>query len=164
MNSFTYWNANHAKHIANLEAAYAQMRNNRDKWKEGYLRNADALKQSLRRQDEQRLELQQLRTEREADRKELAVACEDRDALQVKLAAYEAVIECEEREKYLARVEVTARELCDRLHYVHGSSEYKAVWELAHIHYGPYVGPTYLEELQAATESLKEETCKGGTQ
>ena len=45
------------------------------------------------------------------------------------------------------RVVSRARELCERLREIHDDPRYRAVWEIAQLHRGPYDGPQYEAEL-----------------
>lgn len=45
--------------------------------------------------------------------------------------------------------------LIKQLDFVHGSPEFRSVWTVSHIHVGPYDGPKYEDELNAARVALK---------
>lgn len=45
--------------------------------------------------------------------------------------------------------------LVNKLDRVHEHYKYKAAWDCAHMHQGPYTGPLYKEELDAARQSLQ---------
>lgn len=58
--------------------------------------------------------------------------------------------------KRLQAVVLASRSLVQRLHVVHADAEYKAVWEVAQLHRGPYQGPKYdieLKELESILEN-----------
>lgn len=46
------------------------------------------------------------------------------------------------------------RGLVRRLDEIHADGRYKAVWEISQLHVGPYIGPTYVEALNAARAAL----------
>jgi hypothetical protein len=68
-----------------------------------------------------------------------------------------------ERDRLMARVKVleeALRGLVDRIDEVGEHPEYRAVWECAQLHRGPYRGPQYEREWKNARAALaaKEET------
>lgn len=48
----------------------------------------------------------------------------------------------------------TAQGLVDKLELIHQHPSYKGVWQIAHIHHGPYTGPQYAEEFAALKSVL----------
>ena len=51
---------------------------------------------------------------------------------------------------------LTLDALITRLEFIHESPEYKNVWICSHNHLGPYTGPKYVKELEAAKEALSD--------
>ena len=64
-------------------------------------------------------------------------------------------LEINELEQRISTLEAALRGLVDRLDIVHADSKYRAVWTLHMIHNGPYDGPKYKDELDAARKALK---------
>jgi hypothetical protein len=52
-------------------------------------------------------------------------------------------------------IEIALRALVARLDAVHADPRYAMVWQLSQLHCGPYVGPQYIGELEAARHALK---------
>lgn len=69
-----------------------------------------------------------------------------------------------EREK--VELAEALRNLVTRLDFIHADPTYAGVWQISQLHFGPYTGPTYTAELDAARAALAAHkscpTC-GGT-
>lgn len=62
--------------------------------------------------------------------------------------------EIESLKARLAALEESLSNLVSRLQYVHNDGIYQSVWLFSQLHHGPYKGPTYTKELDAAIEAL----------
>src|SRR4030095_1692932 len=69
--------------------------------------------------------------------------------------AYDAGVEAERAAH--ARLREALRRLVTRLDAVHADEAYSGVWVLHQAYVGPYAGPTYTAELDAARAALAEE-------
>ncbi len=63
-------------------------------------------------------------------------------------------------------LEKAARELVERLRFIHEDEQYKSVWFVNQNHNGPYAGPNYVKELKALEAALEQGKvcpgCQGG--
>ena len=58
------------------------------------------------------------------------------------------------------KIKATLKALVERLDFVHETPAYKSVWVINHLHVGPYSGPTYEAELNAAREAVRRLTLE----
>lgn len=58
------------------------------------------------------------------------------------------------------KLETALRRLVNRLEEIHADKSYQSVWTINQIHVGPYTGPTYAKEFEAARAALSS-TGKG---
>lgn len=66
----------------------------------------------------------------------------------------EAMLAVEDEHEALRGTLATCRALVERLEYVHDHHAFMSVWALHQLHIGPYRGPTYTEEFEAARHAL----------
>ena len=52
-------------------------------------------------------------------------------------------------------LEAALRELCNAIDHVCSSPEYLSVWTISQLHYGPYSGPTFVAQFEAARAALE---------
>lgn len=85
-----------------------------------------------------------------------------RDAMEMSArsgdARIHAAAERDDARRRLEAVEGAAKHLVDRLDAVHADARYAAVWHIAQMHVGPYLGPMYAAELNALRTALTEPT------
>jgi hypothetical protein len=55
------------------------------------------------------------------------------------------------------RLREALENLVNKLTEIHGNSEYQSVWIMSQMHNGPYVGPSYEGELNAAKAALADQ-------
>jgi DNA repair exonuclease SbcCD ATPase subunit len=56
-----------------------------------------------------------------------------------------------------SRLRAALEKLLNAMETVHADERYKAVWTISFLHIGPYVGPTYVAELEAARAAIAPE-------
>ena len=64
---------------------------------------------------------------------------------------------CKEAADEIARLRAALKKLIERLDFVHEDPAYLSVWTVNQFHVGPYQGPTYVDELEAARRALEGE-------
>jgi hypothetical protein len=60
------------------------------------------------------------------------------------------IIRAEAAEATIAELRAALARLVDRLDFIHDDDKFKSVWIVNQLHVGPYTGPTYEAELNAA--------------
>jgi DNA repair exonuclease SbcCD ATPase subunit len=99
-------------------------------------------------------ELEEAHARIESLSRQLSDELVDRQRAQHRIAALEA--EKARLRKALAAVCKTAEALSARLLVVHNDPCYQGVWAIAQLHYGPYVGATYTDELSRLNQALED--------
>lgn len=103
---------------------------------------------------EMQIEVARLRRHNEELQRELAV-WRDEDGREAK---YEHVSQrCTKAESERDALRAALEKLIKRLDFVHADGMYQSVWTLHQIHMGPYHGPRYVNELDAARAALAAE-------
>lgn len=93
-----------------------------------------------------------LRAERDIQHNFYLIAIEQRDK------AYE---ESNQHKHQADALAVALENFINKIKTIHDNPEYRAVWESAQIHRGSYKGPTYIEELKNADDTLKQYRGEG---
>mgnify|MGYP001608579524 CR=1 FL=1 len=54
------------------------------------------------------------------------------------------------------RLRAVSTALTSKLRVIHEDEQFRTVWQIAHIHLGPYDGPTYTQELADLERALEQ--------